>query len=208
MPLILGILISYIIGSIPSAYIFGKYCKNIDIREHGSGNVGATNVFRVLGKKPGIIVLLLDVLKGVIVVALVADFLGLMSSLERIILALFAVSGHNWTIFLNFKGGKGIATTLGVIIGFAIRIAAFRPVLFFTLLSWVTCFLITGFVSFSSLLAAVLFPIIMVLTKQSIEFICLGVLFCLFVVIRHRSNISRLMAGKEARVVFPFFKKK
>lgn len=206
--LLLGIILGYLIGSIPTAYIFGKCTKGIDIREHGSGNVGATNVFRVLGKKPGIMVLVLDILKGLIVVAGVADWLGLTSSLDRIFLAVSVVCGHNWTIFLQFKGGKGIATSLGIIIGLTLKVAAFRPVLFFTLLGWIICFLATGYVSLSSMIAATLFPVIMLITKQSIEFVCLGFVFCAFVIYRHKTNIQRLIKGKESRVNFFSSKKK
>ncbi len=204
----LGIMISYLLGSIPTAYIFGKYYKGIDIRQHGSGNVGATNVFRVLGKKPGIIVLFLDILKGLIVVGLLADFLGLSASLERVFLSIAVVFGHNWTIFLNFKGGKGIATSLGVIIGLALKIASFRPVLLLTISTWLFCFFLTGYVSFASLLAAIFLPIFMLITKQSIEFLFLSVLFCSLVVFRHRLNIKRLLNGQEPKVTLPFNKKK
>src|SRR6185503_6380758 len=95
-----AVIVSYLIGSIPTAFIFGKIFKNIDIRQHGSGNVGATNVFRVLGKTPGMIVLALDIIKGIIPVVLVADIFGLVEPLQRILLAFCAVAGHNWTIFL------------------------------------------------------------------------------------------------------------
>ncbi len=200
----LGMLLGYLIGSIPTAYIFGKMSKNIDIRQHGSGNVGATNVFRVLGKGPGIVVLLLDILKGVIAVALLPDLLGLTRILHRVILAFVVVCGHNWTIFLKFKGGKGIATSLGVLIGLTLKIAVIRPVLLWTILIWLACFLITRIISVSSILAATCLPIIMVLTSQEITIICLGGVFCIFVVLRHKANIRRLFAGKEPRVsLFP-----
>ncbi len=202
-----AIIISYLLGSIPTAYIFGKAYKGIDIRQHGSGNVGATNVFRVLGKKPGIIVLLLDVLKGVLAVTIVADIFGLTQSYFRILLSLCVVSGHNWTIFLNFKGGKGIATSLGVLIGLTLKISAIRPVLVFTVIIWIICFCITAIVSVSSILAATLLPVIMVFTNQSIDIICLGVIFCIFVVLRHRPNIKRIFSGKEPRVPLPWKKK-
>ena len=208
MLILLGILISYLIGSIPSAYLYGKFLKGIDIRQHGSGNVGATNVFRVLGKWPGIIVLVLDILKGVVAVVLVFDALGLTGVFERIVLAVAVVSGHNWTIFLKFKGGKGIATSLGVLIGLTIRIAAIRPVLLATILVWLACFLPTGLVSLASIVASVALPIIMLLTNQSIEIVCLGVTFAIFVVLRHRPNIKRLLTGTEHRVFLPFHKKK
>lgn len=205
--IILGILISYLIGSIPTAYIFGKLNKGIDIREHGSGNSGATNVFRVLGKKPGIIVLILDILKGVLPVVIVADALGSTQVIERILFAVCAVCGHNWTIFLKFKGGKGIATSLGVLIGLTIKIASIRIVLILTVLSWLVSFAITGIVSLSSIIAGTLLPIVMVFTGQSFEIICLGVVFCIFVTLRHRPNIKRLLSGKEPKVKLPFHKK-
>jgi glycerol-3-phosphate acyltransferase PlsY len=204
---ILGVLLAYLIGSIPTAYIFGKMLKNIDIRHHGSGNVGATNVFRTLGKGPGILVLLLDILKGVVVVALLPDVLGLTDILYRIIFAFMVVCGHNWTIFLKFKGGKGIATSFGVLIGLTIKIALIRPVLVGTILIWLSCFLITRIVSVSSILASTCLPLIMVLTGQDIEIVCLGAVFCIFVVLRHKSNIRRLFAGQEPRVPLSFRKK-
>ena len=208
MNIFIGMIASYFIGSIPSAYLFGKIYRGMDIRQHGSGNIGATNVFRVLGKGPGIIVLILDILKGVMVVTLIADLLGLTEIFLRILLAIAVVVGHNWTIFLNFKGGKGIATSLGVLMGLAIKIAAIRPVLFSTVLIWLICFLATGFVSLASVVAATILPIIMVITNQSTGIICLGTIFCIFVVLRHRANIKRLLSGQESRVKFPFQKKK
>ncbi len=206
--ILLGILISYLLGSMPTAYIFGKFYKGIDIREYGSGNVGATNVFRVLGKWPGMIVLLIDILKGLLPVIVVADFLGLESIGEWIILGLIAVIGHNWTVFLKFKGGKGIATGLGVLIALAIKIASVRPVFLGTMMVWVVTFLVSGFVSLASILAAVFLPIFMVFTHQPLEIVSLGIIFCIFVVLRHRSNIRRILLGQESRVSFPFFRKK
>jgi len=197
---LLAILISYLIGSVPTAFIFGKLYKKIDIRAHGSGNIGATNVFRVLGKKAGAIVLVLDIIKGVLPVVLVADIFGLTQPLQRILLAFCAVAGHNWTIFLKFKGGKGVATSLGVLIGLTIKIAGLRMVLLVTVLVWGLTFLITGFVSVSSLVAAVALPIAMVCTAQSLELIIMGVIFCFFIVFRHKGNISRLLSGQEPRV--------
>jgi glycerol-3-phosphate acyltransferase PlsY len=203
----LGMLLGYLIGSIPTAYIFGRMSKGIDIRQHGSGNVGATNVFRVLGKGPGITVLLLDILKGVIAVALIPDILGFTETLYRVLFAVVVVCGHNWTVFLKFKGGKGIATSFGVLIGLTLKIAVIRPVLFWTVLIWIACFLITRIVSVSSILAATCLPIIMAVTHQEFTIICLGSVFCIFVVLRHRSNIRRLFAGQEPRVPLSFGKK-
>lgn len=208
MKFILGIVTSYLLGAVPTAYLYGKISKGIDIREHGSGNVGATNVFRVLGRRPGIIVLLLDIAKGLLAVTVVADLFGLTEVLSRVILALVVVSGHNWTIFLNFRGGKGIASSLGAMIGLAVKIAAIRPVLFLTVGAWLVCFLLTGFVSLSSIAAGVVLPLAMAATGQSIEVICLGVVLGVFILLRHRPNIHRLLSGQEHRVFLPFQKKK
>ena len=206
MSLSWGVLLSYLIGSFPTAYILGKATKGIDIRQLGSGNMGATNVFRVLGKGPGIIVLVLDIIKGVLPVVIVSDVLGLNILWQYILLGLAAVCGHNWTIFLKFKGGKGIATSLGVLIGLTIKIAAIRPVLVGTILVWVLCFMSTGFVSLASIVAATLLPAIMAFTNQPFEIVLLGIIFCGFVILRHRPNIKRLLAGKEHRAPLPYFK--
>lgn len=208
MILILGVVLSYIIGSIPTAYLFGKFLKGIDIREHGSGNVGATNVFRVLGKGPGWTVLVLDIVKGIIPVALVADLFGLTDVLFRIAFAVAVVCGHNWTCFLKFKGGKGIATSLGVLIALTIKISSIRPVLVLTVFIWIVSFLITRIVSISSIIASSALPFLMVLTHQQLAIICLGAVFGCFVVIRHRPNIKRLLSGQEPRVPLSFRKSK
>jgi glycerol-3-phosphate acyltransferase PlsY len=204
----LGIVLSYLLGSIPTAYIFGKLSKGIDIREHGSGNVGATNVFRVLGKVPGIVCLLLDVLKGVLAVVIVPRFLGLEGVLEHAVFGFFAVIGHNWTIFLKFKGGKGVATSLGILIGLTIEFPPICIVLLFTLLVWVICFFITAIISTSSIIAGFALPLLMVITDQSFEMVCLGIIFCVFITVRHRPNIKRILAGQEPQVPLPFRSKK
>ena len=208
MKLVLALWLGYFLGAIPTAYIAGRLLKDIDIRKHGSGNVGATNVFRVLGKGPGIVVLVLDILKGVLAVTLVGDIFGLTQVGQRVLLALAAVAGHNWTVFLDFKGGKGIATSLGALIGLTIKIAFIRPVLLFTLLTWLAVFLATGFVSLASIVASVFLPIIMALTGQEFPLVVLGVILCVFVVVRHRPTIKRLWEGQESRISLPYFKKK
>src|SRR5665213_477816 len=138
--------LAYLIGSIPVAYIFGRVLKGVDIREHGSGNMGATNAFRVLGKGPGTIVLNLDIIKGIIPVTLLANAFGLSDALSLVIIAVAAVAGHNWTIFLGFKGGKGMATTLGVLIGLAIQFQVLRVILLLVTLTWLVLFLSLGYV--------------------------------------------------------------
>jgi len=205
--LVIALIVSYLIGSVPTAYVFGKLYKGIDIREHGSGNVGATNAIRVLGKVPGFTVLLIDICKGVLPLTLVGNIFSLETAFSRVMLGLAVVAGHNWTIFLNFKGGKGIATSLGVLIGLALQFPELRVVLYICLLSWLIAFLACGYVSLASILAATLMPVVMVVTGQPFEIVLLGVIFCIFVVVRHQPNIKRLLSGKESRVNLPFHKK-
>lgn len=198
--LTVGIIISYLIGSIPTAYIFGKLLKGIDIRQHGSGNVGATNVFRVLGKTPGIVVLLLDIYKGFWVVGIVTEILGLIFVWERVILSIAVVAGHNYTVFLRFKGGKGVATSLGVLIGLTYRIPSIIPVLILTMGIFLVVFIISRIVSLSSITAAASLPLLMFFTHQPLEIRILGLIFGVFVIYRHKPNIERLFTGKEPKV--------
>jgi acyl phosphate:glycerol-3-phosphate acyltransferase len=206
--IVLSILTSYLIGAIPTAYIFGRVMKGIDIRQHGSGNVGATNAFRILGKGPGTVVLLIDIAKGAVVTSLVADLFGMTDPLARVLLGLVVVGGHNWTVFLNFKGGKGVATGLGVFIGLTIAIAELRPVVLFTVLSWIAVFLISGYVSLGSVIAAVALPILAVIFQPPFSVILLSIVLCIFVVFRHRPNITRLLEGKESKVHFAWHGRK
>ncbi|MCK5581101.1 MAG: glycerol-3-phosphate 1-O-acyltransferase PlsY [Candidatus Omnitrophica bacterium] len=207
MNIVSGILTSYLLGSFPTAYLFGKVYKGIDIREHGSGNVGATNVFRVLGKVPGITVLVIDILKGVIALTVVGDLFCLQGVVARALLGVAVVVGHNWTVFLKFKGGKGVATSLGVLIGLTIKFSVLRPVLFICLSGWIISFVLSGYVSLASIFASILMPVVMVLTGQKLEIIISGVVFCGFVVLRHRPNIKRLLGGNESRIFVPFQRK-
>jgi glycerol-3-phosphate acyltransferase PlsY len=205
--LIVSIVITYFIGAIPTAYIFGRLLKGIDIREHGSGNVGATNAFRVLGKVPGILVLLIDIVKGIVPTTLIANIFGFTDPLALVIIGVVAVAAHNWTVFLNFKGGKGIATSLGVLIGLTIQLPGLRPVLFIVIMTWIIVFLVFGYVSLASLFAAVVLPSCMVLVDAPFVLKVMSIVLCLFIVFRHRSNITRLLQGKENRVRLPFHKK-
>lgn len=198
-----AVALSYLIGSIPTAYIFGKLMKGIDIRAHGSGNVGATNAFRVLGKRVGSAVLVLDIIKGIVPVVVVAGILA-PYALGHIAAAVAAVCGHNWTCFLNFKGGKGIATTLGVLIGLTVVIPQARPAVALCVLCWCLCFVVTRIVSVSSLVAAVLLPALMLVFNVPTGVVMLSLVFCVFVVLRHRPNIHRLLTGQEPQVRMPW----
>ncbi|MFA6217075.1 MAG: glycerol-3-phosphate 1-O-acyltransferase PlsY [Candidatus Omnitrophota bacterium] len=206
--ILLAIAISYLIGSIPTAYIFGRCLKGIDIRTFGSGNVGATNASRLLGKKTGIIVLILDILKGLVTVILLGD-LALTKSphlldpaLLRIIIGLGCIAGHNWTIFLNFKGGKGVATTLGVLLGSAWVIPGISLVLVLVILTWIVSFLATRIISLASLLAAISFPAYMVLKHRSPTLILSSFILSIFIIVRHIPNIKRILQKKEPRMSF------
>lgn len=205
--IILAILISYLIGSIPTAYIFGRLLKGIDIRKFGSGNVGATNALRVLGKGPGITVLFLDILKGFVSVFFLGNLLalkvaGLSDESLRIILGLVCISGHNWTIFLGFKGGKGIAATFGVLLGLALKIAGLKVILGLIILTWLVTFIMLRVVSVASVLAGIALPIYMILFKHSHILIFSSIILSFFIILRHKSNLKRFFQGKEQRLTF------
>ena len=203
--LILAVIVSYLIGSIPVGYILARALKGIDIRRYGSGNFGATNVFRVVNPLAGILVLVLDMLKGVIPVIVVADFIlprvsGFDPIVMRLVLGVAAVCGHNWTIFLRFKGGKGVATTAGALLGLSFKIPCLGLIAGLCLGVWALVVLITGFVSLGSILAALTLPIFMVVFNQPFQLIIFGVALCIFGVYRHKSNIRRLLRGEEKRI--------
>ena len=205
--IISGIIISYLVGSIPTAYIFGRLLKGIDIRKFGSGNVGATNALRVLGRGPGISVLALDILKGFIVVTLLADILssavtGASVETLRIIFGLSCICGHNWTVFLRFKGGKGIATTFGVLLGLAIKIGGLKVILALSVITWLIIFFMSRIVSLSSVITGIALFVYMFAFKQSNTLKFLSIILAIFIIIRHKSNLIRIFQGKEPRLTF------
>lgn len=208
MPLIIpGIIISYLIGSLPTAYLFGRLFKRIDIREHGSGNMGATNALRVLGRGAGITVLLIDILKGALPVIFIGDYLvarnpGLSPEVVRIIIGISCICGHNWTVFLKFKGGKGVATTLGVLIGLSLGIPVFAKSLILIIFLWLIVFLFSRIVSLASLIAAFAFVPLLVIFRSPMVLVVFGLLISAFIVVRHKKNISRILQGKESRITF------
>jgi len=197
--LILAIFTAYLLGSIPTGYIFGRLLKGVDIRKHGSGNMGATNVFRVVGKVPGIIVLLLDALKGFIAVKLAALFfyrqdIGISMEWFCIIAALCAVSGHNWTVFLRFKGGKGVATSTGAL-------AALMPqVVGICFVIWAIIFLLTRIVSVASVIASVALLVFAWVFNKPAELKMLSLALCLISLYKHIPNIKRLLRGEEKKL--------
>jgi glycerol-3-phosphate acyltransferase PlsY len=204
--IILGIIISYLIGSIPTGYIFGRLLKGLDIRKFGSGNVGATNVLRVLGKWPGISALLLDILKGFLPIIFLGNFIfprtTVSAEILYISLGISCIAGHNWTVFLGFKGGKGIATTLGVLLALAFKITGLNLILGLLILTWLVVFSLTRIVSLASVISALSLPIYILLFKQSGIIISSSIILSLFVILRHKSNLIRLFQGKESRLSF------
>ena len=196
---ILAAILSYLIGSVPFAYITGRILKGIDIRNYGSGNVGASNVLRVLGKGPGISVLLLDIGKGLLIILVVplifykADF-PIKMEIFKVICALCAVAGHNWTVFLNFRGGKGVAITIGIFFALAPIAALFAMCLFLIVAS------ISRYISLSSMVSSVSLPIFMALFRSPIEYLFLGILLALLIIFMHGSNIGRLLKGTERKI--------
>lgn len=203
MNILTAILLSYLIGSIPFAFLLAKFLKKIDLRKVGSGNIGATNLARVVGYKIGSIGLLLDVLKGIIPVAYLANFtqppFNLSQDSLRLILGIVSICGHNWTIFLNFKGGKGIATSLGVLVGLSIKNILIAQVLGLLAFAWFATFFISGYVSLASIVASVLLPIFFYIFKLDNTFVAFSIIISLFAIWRHKSNIRRLLQHKENR---------
>lgn len=198
--LLLLVALSYLVGAIPTSFIVGKGVKGIDLRKHGSGNLGATNVNRVLGAKWGFLVLGLDALKGVVAVVFIArlGFDGSLYTLEvsRALCGFAAIVGHVWTIFLGFKGGKGVATSAGVF--FALSWPA-------TLLAAVVCIgliALTRYVSVGSIAGAVILPIGMVLFKEPDLYLTLSMLMSALVVSKHKQNVKRLVLGQENKLSF------
>ncbi len=203
--ILLLIVISYLLGSFPTAIIAGKILKNIDIREHGSGNAGATNVFRVLGWKAALVVLLIDMIKGFVPVFFIAPAFQPNPDVLiyfQLTAAITAILGHIFTIFAGFKGGKGVGTSAGAFLGLA-------PVpLLLALLSFIIIVAITRYVSLGSLTASLIF--ILALLGQRFVFaqnvspmlIYLSLAIVALIWFAHRSNIKRLLQGNENRLEF------
>ncbi len=194
------IIIAYLLGSIPTAVWVSKYFYGIDIREYGSGNAGATNTFRVLGKKSGIAVMIVDMLKGFVAVKLA--FLSLFAfgteqfTNLQIGLGIAAVIGHIFPVFANFRGGKGIATLFGMILGIQ-YLAAFGLVLVFLAMLFMT-----RYVSLSSIAASVAFPVMILFVFNEPEhfYRFFAIATACLVVLTHHKNINRLLNGNESKV--------
>lgn len=202
--LIIVFIVSYLFGSIPTAIIFGKWLQNIDIRDHGSGNAGATNVFRVLGWQAGVGVLLIDMLKGFIPVFWItpAIYQGEYLIYYQILAAVAAIIGHVWTIFAGFKGGKGVGTSAGVFFALA-PLPLGVALLCFVIIVW-----ITRYVSLGSIISALIFLIVMIMQRFVFDLpvptvlLIMAVLIVALIWYAHRENIKRLIAGNEDKLSF------
>ena len=184
--------IGYLLGSLPNGYLAGRWLKGIDLRQCGSGSTGATNVLRNVGKGPALVVFLLDVGKGALAVLLAKSF-GL-NDWVQVLAGLAALAGHIWPVWLGWKGGKAVATGLGMFLGLAwpVGLACFG--LFMAVIS------LSRIVSLSSVVAAIGLPVLMVLAGASGASISVSVVASVMVLWRHRSNIERLIAGTEPRI--------
>jgi len=190
---IISIILSYLIGAISFSVVIAKWLKGIDIRQHGSGNAGATNTLRVLGKGPGICVLLLDMAKGVLAVWL-GKWMGDISAWVPVLCGIAAIVGHNWPIYFRFKGGKGIATTIGVM-----ATLAFLPSLFAGITA-IIVIAVTRYVSLGSLILSAVLPILLIVMNRPYEILWASLLLCVFAFVRHRSNIVKIVQGKENKL--------
>ena len=189
---LLTCVLAYLVGSVPSGLILGKLFWHTDLREHGSHNIGATNAWRTLGKVPGIIVFVADSLKGQAGVLLGLSLIG--TPLAAVVGGLLAIIGHSFSIFLRFHGGKGVATSLGVLTMLMGNVTIVVFVLWFTIVY------ITRYVSLGSVVAGVLTPVLAAFFSYPMEYIVFTVIAAFLVIIRHRENIKRLMNGTENKV--------
>jgi glycerol-3-phosphate acyltransferase PlsY len=195
---------AYLTGAIPSAVWLGKSFFGIDVREHGSGNAGATNTFRVLGKKAGIIVMAADILKGAVATSY-ANLLINWSVVDqddivfyKLMFGVIAVIGHIFPVYVNFKGGKGVATLLGMVLAIHAEAALICIAVFLVV------FLISKYVSLGSMIAALAFPILLLLPRFSPDepvLTVFGFVIFVLVVLTHQKNIKRLINGEESKMV-------
>lgn len=201
--LILGSLLAYLLGSIPSAVWYGRIVHGIDVREYGSGNPGATNTFRVLGKRAGTIVLLFDIAKGLLATSLAVLLLqfGFINEdklvLTKLILGMIAVFGHLFPVFLRFKGGKGVATLFGMMVGIQLPVALISLAIF--LLTLIT----SKYVSLGSMVAALSFPLMLAFVPRFNTGEPILVMFGFFLAIvvfwSHNKNVKRILQGEESK---------
>ena len=198
---ILGLIIAYLLGSIPTSVWIGQYFYSIDVREFGSGNSGATNTFRVLGYKAGIPVLIIDILKGwssVMLAYLISDYASDSDQMVnlQLVLAVAALMGHVFPVYVGFRGGKGVATLLGIVLALNWVAALISLGVF------ITVFLSTKYVSLSSIVASFAFPcvVIFLLDSRVGSMVIFSMFITVIVLITHQKNIERLLSKKESKI--------
>ena len=201
-----GAILAYLIGSLPSAVWLGQAYQGIDVRDFGSGNAGATNTFRVLGTKAGIFVMALDIFKGLTAVTLATVWmqLGFIAEsqivLYKLIFGISAVLGHIFPIYIGFRGGKGVATLLGMVLGINPLVAATCIAMFLIVL------LLTKYVSLGSIIGTLTFPVMLMITDiepNDLLLIVFGFTFFLVVLFTHKRNVQRILNGTENKANFP-----
>ena len=191
------ILLAYLFGSLPIGLLVGRMVKGIDVRDYGSGNIGASNVWRIMGPVWGTAVFLFDFCKGyfpTVLTTRLAEHNVSITPWLPVVVGLAAIMGHNFSPFLRFKGGKGVATSLGVVFGLD-PIAAVAGFVF-----WGLCLSITRYISVSSMIAAVITSCVLIFFHHDLPHVLFAILVALFVVLKHRPNIARLKAGTEPKV--------
>ena len=187
------ILLSYLLGSLPIGLMVGRMVKGIDVRDYGSGNIGASNVWRIMGPIWGTAVFLFDFCKGYLPTRVTSDLHGLTPWMP-VVVGLAAILGHNFSPFLRFKGGKGVATSLGVVAG----LSPFAALVGFAL--WGLCLAATRYISISSMIAAVVTSLVLIILHHDLPHVLFAILVSAFVIVKHRPNIARLKAGTEPKV--------
>lgn len=184
---------SYLLGSVPSSYLAGRWTRRIDLREHGSGNLGATNTFRVLGPRIAAPVMVADVAKGFLPAALFPMWDGAASWSWALAYGGAAILGHVFSLYMRFRGGKGVATAAGVFLALAPK--AVLPALF----AWLVVLKLSRMVSLASITAAVVLMVALAVVEERPSVLALGVAVALFVIFAHRVNIRRILRGEEHR---------
>lgn len=189
---LLGFVLGHVCGSVPSGLWLVQAFHGIDIRNYGSKNIGTTNVFRTVGPKTAVLVLIADAFKGILAVGIMSYFFH--NPLLDVVTALGALLGHNYSLFLGFKGGKGVATALGLLIFMMPKVA----VASFGI--WLVCVLLTRYVSLGSIMAAIFTPPLAWYLGYPSAYVIFSVVAALFVVLRHKENIHRLLTGTESKI--------
>lgn len=187
------VIFAYLLGSFPSAYVAGRIRKGLDIRRHGTGNVGATNTLLIAGPVFAILVYIVDLLKGLVPVLMARSIIG--TDLSMGLAGFAAILGHDFSIFLGFSGGKGVATTTGVMFGINSWIISI------IIIAWVILVVVTKYFILSSLICMLFIPILMYFFKLSVTYVIFGILYFLAGLFTHRHDVVRIFSGQESKAL-------